>query len=309
MHRYDDQVPPYVVLRRIIIIVAVLIAVPVALWTVTGAVRTYVAPPKLPAFRQLATTVTEQQESTGATTATGDQSLWQTVTSFVSAHVGVPQIPSVRQLAAMFTGDSAASSRAAEGTSPTSVEASAMATDVRDLPGSSKEPLTSGADASASTTKMTDASPTPVIPKSATMPVALAADPQAADASLPSSRNDAAAPGAWPPPPQQNGTPQTNAPWPPAPQPITAQTAGQLAATEPPAAADDSTTALVPTGQPLTGRIPLPRRRPSDLTMVQITAANVPMPRPRPEIVSSVAPAETEPSSPGALNFLNNLFH
>ena len=78
-------------------------------------------------------------------------------------------------------GNSAASSRAAEGTSSTSVEASAMATDVRDLPGSSKEPLTSGADASASTTKMTDASPTPVIPKSATMPVALAADPQAAD--------------------------------------------------------------------------------------------------------------------------------
>ena len=105
MHRYDDQVPPYVVLRRIIIIVAVLIAVPVALWTVTAAVRTYVGPPKLPTFRQLATTVTEQQESTGATTATGDQSLWQTVTTLVSAHVAIPQIPSVRQLAAMFTGD------------------------------------------------------------------------------------------------------------------------------------------------------------------------------------------------------------
>ena len=63
MRDYDDRVRPHVVLRRIIIVLAVLTAVPVALWTVTAFVRAYIAPPKLPTFRQLATNVTEQQES------------------------------------------------------------------------------------------------------------------------------------------------------------------------------------------------------------------------------------------------------
>ena len=50
MRKYEDRVRPSVVLRRIIIVVAVLTAVPVALWTVTAFVRAYVAPPKLLLF-------------------------------------------------------------------------------------------------------------------------------------------------------------------------------------------------------------------------------------------------------------------
>ena len=88
MRDYDDHVRPHVVLRRIIIVVAVLTAVPVALWTVTGLIRTYVGPPKVPSFRQLATSVTEQQENTAASGAAGDWSLWQSVTTFVRVHVG-----------------------------------------------------------------------------------------------------------------------------------------------------------------------------------------------------------------------------
>jgi hypothetical protein len=331
MREYDDQVRPAVVLRRIIIVVMVLTAVPVALWTVTAFVRTYVGPPKLPAFRQLATNVTEQQESTGATRAAGDESLWQTVTTFVRAHAAAPQIPSVGQLTATFTGNSNARPQASGGTpaaaeqvrpsapSPMTVEARATATDARDTPASSKEPSANDANMPVSPTKVTDASPVSMTPKSADMPVALPANARVTDISQSSRKPEAAAPNAWPPPPQQNATPQTNPPWPPAPQPsVTLVSAMQPSAAQPSlqpngaeqtaAAAEPPADAALPAGQPLTGRIPLPRRRPSDLAMVQITAANVPMPRPRPDVVSSVAPSETATSA-GPLNFLNNLFH
>jgi hypothetical protein len=55
--REDDEVRHYVpLLRRIIILVAVITAVPVVLWTITIFVRTYVGPPKIPTFHQLAST-------------------------------------------------------------------------------------------------------------------------------------------------------------------------------------------------------------------------------------------------------------
>ncbi len=328
MHEYDDQVRPYVVLRRIIIVVAVLTAVPVALWTVTALVRTYVGPPKLPTFRQLETNITEQQDSTGATRATGDHSLWQAATTFVRAHVAVPRIPSVDQLTATFTGNSKARPDASEATSaaaerirspapsPMTVEARATATDARAVPPPSKEALVNDGNAPASTTKMADASPVSMAPslastapKSADMAVAPPANARAADISQPSSKPDATAPNAWPPPPERNAAPQNNAPWPPAPQPSAAQPSPQRSnGAEQTAAADVSSPDVLPAGQPLTGRIPLPRRRPNELVMVQITAENVPMPRPRPGVIDLAEPSQTA-TNPGPLNFLNNLFH
>jgi hypothetical protein len=53
--REDDEFRHYVpLLRRIIILVAVITAVPVVLWTITIFVRTYVGPPRIPSFHQLA---------------------------------------------------------------------------------------------------------------------------------------------------------------------------------------------------------------------------------------------------------------
>ncbi len=50
----DDNIRLYTpVLQRIIILVAVIIAVPVVMWTITAFVRTYVAPPKVPTFQHL----------------------------------------------------------------------------------------------------------------------------------------------------------------------------------------------------------------------------------------------------------------
>jgi hypothetical protein len=59
MREYDDHIRLYTpILQRIIILVAVIIAVPVVLWTITAFVRAYVAPPTLPTFRPLAASQT-----------------------------------------------------------------------------------------------------------------------------------------------------------------------------------------------------------------------------------------------------------
>lgn len=53
----EDQIRQYMpVLRRIIILVAVLTAIPVVMWTITAFVRTYVGPPKTPTFQRMAAT-------------------------------------------------------------------------------------------------------------------------------------------------------------------------------------------------------------------------------------------------------------
>src|SRR5271166_5622347 len=55
MRDYDDHIRLYTpILQRMVILVAVIIAVPVVLWTITAFVRAYVAPPQLPTFRPLA---------------------------------------------------------------------------------------------------------------------------------------------------------------------------------------------------------------------------------------------------------------
>jgi hypothetical protein len=55
MREYDDHIRLYTpILQRIIILVAVIIAVPVVLWTITAFVRAHVAPPQIPSFRPMA---------------------------------------------------------------------------------------------------------------------------------------------------------------------------------------------------------------------------------------------------------------
>ena len=59
MREDSDHFRHYVpLLRRIVIVVAVLAAIPVILWTITLFMRSYVGPPKLPTFRQLAASAT-----------------------------------------------------------------------------------------------------------------------------------------------------------------------------------------------------------------------------------------------------------
>jgi len=59
MREDSDHFRHYVpLLRRIVIVVAVLAAIPVILWTITVFMRSYVGPPTLPTFRQLAASAT-----------------------------------------------------------------------------------------------------------------------------------------------------------------------------------------------------------------------------------------------------------
>jgi hypothetical protein len=83
---------------------------------------------------------------------------------------------------------------------------------------------------------------------------------------------------------------------------------GALASAQPNAGADDTSESAF-ASPPLSGPIPLPRRRPREAEMrtAEMTPANVPMPRRRPESAGPSTPAETTGSSP--IGFIQNLFH
>ena len=67
MHDDDNRFQRFVpLLRRVIILLAVLAATPVVLWMITTFVRAYVGPPRIPALRQIAST---QQMAAPATAA------------------------------------------------------------------------------------------------------------------------------------------------------------------------------------------------------------------------------------------------
>jgi hypothetical protein len=72
--REDNDFGHYVpILRRIIILVAVITAVPVALWTITAFVRAYVVPAKVPTFHQLASTASINTQANSTSPKSGDQ--------------------------------------------------------------------------------------------------------------------------------------------------------------------------------------------------------------------------------------------
>jgi hypothetical protein len=75
MHDDDNRLHRFVpLLRRVIILLAVLAATPVVLWMITAFVRAYVGPPKVPAFHQLASTAPMAAPvMAAASTANSDQ--------------------------------------------------------------------------------------------------------------------------------------------------------------------------------------------------------------------------------------------
>lgn len=150
----DDQFRHYLpLLRRIIILVAVLTAVPVILWTITAFVRTYVGPPKLPTFRPMAAAATMDTPAIAAPAPDAS------VKPLVSAQQAVPAAPP-----------------------PSMVEARATATDARSpWPAAAKGPLlgdrstdgnASAPAGPASGTAMVLAAPTNADSQAAQMPAA-----------------------------------------------------------------------------------------------------------------------------------------
>ena len=240
MRNGDQRVGRFVPLfQRIIIGAAIVAAVPVVLWTITTYVRSYVGPPRLPTFQQLA--------------RLGD---------------------AVRGTDSSAQPPSAPSSQATPSdTAQATGDAGAIAGEARDLLPASAANSDRPAGTDAPSAAMADASlPPPTIRPGDAMPV--------------QSRFDQAAANIW------------------------NQAAPANAAT---ATADQATGAL-PDAAPLNGKIPLPRRRPSDLVMAKITVANVPMPRPRPGIAgpspeAAAAPTQADAPAAAPLGFLQNVFH
>ena len=79
MREYDEHIRLYSpMLQRVIILVAVIIAVPVVLWTITAFVRAYVAPPQIQTFRPLAANQAPAQTNSQASTQSNVQVAAQT---------------------------------------------------------------------------------------------------------------------------------------------------------------------------------------------------------------------------------------
>jgi hypothetical protein len=318
--RDDDEFGHYVpLLRRIIILVAVITAVPVVLWTITAFVRAYVAPAKIPTFHQLAATASINAPANDSTADSG--------ASPAERQASTPQ--GLEQ----------------QGLTAQPVMASATTTDAHDGSVAPKGPLLADRSDAAPGTPAPSAW-TPSLPATTAAtpnPAAVAAPPQTSPAaastaaapptlaSLPGAPAVTGSTSTAPPAPAATTAPAAAAPIGTAPKPATTAGASRItdpsmATTngfaEPPASpwptAGGAAPAIrvvsnqpadaaepLPPGRPLTGRIPLPRHRPADLGGLRIAdmaPSHIPVPRPRPDRAGS---AET---GAGPVDFLNNLF-
>ena len=267
MREVDDNIQLYIpVLRRIIILVAVIIAVPVVLWTITAFVRTYVAPPKVPTFRSLA-----------------EQALAE------AAQKAAAQSGPIRSLAP------AVQQANSEETTATIVEARATATDARGPALDASADAARGAflgdrarngDASAATdfpkvaataaaapmvAAITPAAPVaPTGPKVAALTPAAPAKAALAGLSAPLGQIMTSTPDA---------APNKDAA-------VADQQQPSAAWSSPPAEA-------LPAVEPISGPVPLPRRRPHLLAMAPTSMA-IPIPRDRPASAPEATPVETD---------------
>lgn len=272
------------VLRRIIILVAVITAIPVVLWTITAFVRTYVSPPKIPTYRQLAAT----------------------------ASINTPSNPGTKEAASSPPQAVAEEAKSSPPLSVT-VEARATPTDTRDAGAAPKKgpflgdrPPDSAAEAAGSTSSSPGANTPTMDAAAASAPAVTAVKmPDTASATSPAAKPaDAGMPAASA---AADNTPTSIAA---AVQQPTAIVAAAATAGPPADAAP-----AMPAAEPLSGPVPLPRHRPYVAAAIEPVAAAgttrmaaagpIPMPRPRPEAAGPGAPADD--SSGGPLDFIQNL--
>jgi hypothetical protein len=238
MRNDEDNIRQYLpVLRRIIILVAVLTAIPVVMWTVTAFVRSHVGPPRAPALQPMAILPSSAPADT-TVAAASDQPPTQSANTAQAAQPQASAYADVKDGGAI----PAAADATPTGATPTFKTASV-------------------------------GTPSNAAPDDATPAATGSAD----DAASPA---DSAAPNQAP----DNGTqlaarPQDSV-WP-----------------TPSAAAADG----LPPGDPISGPVPLPRKRPTSFAM----AGNIPLPEPRPE----VAGGGTTESTPTAMDWLKKVFH
>jgi hypothetical protein len=245
MREYDEHIRLYTpMLQRVIILVAVIIAVPVVLWTITAFVRAYVAPPQLPTFKPLAAAQTTN-------TATDARTPLLAIKKPSDAPQAAPAMPPAQQAAAPVPPPPVSATPADAVPAPASPLAGR---------GSVPPPPF----AATRSTPSTVAAPVMAAP-------AMAAPPAAAPANVALASN-AAGQAATPPAPNAMPGVMPNA----MPMPANSVANNQPADAAPfqqQSAASDSADD-VPAGTPLHGKIPLPTRRPHIAGLTNV-AANV----------------------------------
>jgi hypothetical protein len=268
----EDHIRQFMpVLRRIVILVAVLTAIPVAMWTITAFIRTYVGPPKTPTFQRMADAGPAGGASSASAAAPGD-----------NATTGSTQ------------------------TSPAPiVEAKATATDA-----DANAPM-SDANAAAPAGGMANAASPNAAPSDPAFPnvtapntPAPAAMGQTAAATNDAAPANAASPGTAP---AAAGTADLAAPTPPAyAAPNDAPDGGVQVAAQQPAPTNWPTSQppaveSLPPDEPIAGLVPLPRKRPKTFELAQ---GPIPLPMPRPEAAG--AGAQQAPATP--FDWLQHIF-
>jgi hypothetical protein len=257
MREYDDydgeSIRLYTpVLQRVIILAAVIIAVPVMMWTITTFVRSYVARPKAPLLEHVASTAAPTRipliapppspapPAAAQSTVRGDGA----ASDAPNAEIGTGSANSLP--------DSSPSPAAATGPSTASLQVPPLRAS------SPASPAPAAADASTVNAAVATATMTGSVPRP---PQA----PRSTDNTTPSSALSSSDRGiAWPNP---------NATSPPD------FTAPRLAPPPPPPART-AAAEILPTDNPIRGPVPLPRQRPGTFA-VATTAAGGPVPLPR----------------------------
>jgi hypothetical protein len=250
----EDHIRQFMpVLRRIVILVAVLTAIPVAMWTITAFVRTYVGPPKTPTFQRIADTPPNASAAAPAANAT-------TVAAQTSP------APIVEAKATATDADANAPMTDSNAAAPADAAANAAPTN------------TMPADPAFPNVTAPNAPPAP-----APMGQTAAATNDAASAIAPSAGT---APGAA-------GTADSAAPTAPAyAAPNDAPGGMQVAAQQPaptnwPTSQPPAVESQLP-GEPIAGLVPLPRKRPKTFVLAQ--GGPIPLPTARPEVAGEGAP-------------------
>jgi hypothetical protein len=265
-HYDDENIRLYTpVLQRVITLAAVIIAVPVMMWTITTFVRSYVARPKVPALEQVASTNMPARISAIVSPPPGPVSSDQSAPAPVEAtSASTAKGAETRNGPPNLTSLPDASAPPAAATSPTDASVQAM------QPPSSA--IAAAATADISTTGGSAALPAPSVPRP---PLAPRSNDNTASTGTQNSSDRGLA---WPNPnatsPPDFGAPRLSSP----------STPAHTAAAE-----------VLPADEPIRGPIPLPRQRPGTFATSASLAASgpvggaVPLPRIRP----SEAPAET----------------
>jgi hypothetical protein len=269
----DDHIRLYTpVLQRVIILIAVIIAVPVLMWTVTTFVRSYVARPKVPVLQHVA--------------ASESPARGQVASSAPS----IPTQPPDQAAAAPPRGDAGLAMNDTRTAGPDIKKGPPIALPSGDV--TAAMPAVQSANTSPPIQTRPVQGPEPAL---AVSPAGAAAGntapAAAAERSTPTPRP---AENIAPAPPSSDrgfAWPNPNSKSPPGFGPA----AATPAASAPPPLPRMATAEVLPPGEPLRGAIPLPRQRPTVYAVAAVASSGmassgpVPLPRVRP----SGAPAET----------------